>query len=109
MAHQLKSASCRKNRSLCSASRSIYLSLSATSPGPILDSAKEAIIEIGWAGGSIAEQVTTLAELKRRGLIRHIGLNNVTAAQVAEAQAITDIVCVHVMERSIESHLDLAF
>jgi aryl-alcohol dehydrogenase-like predicted oxidoreductase len=44
--------------------------------------------------GSIAEQVTVLADLKRKGLIRHIGLSNVTAAQVAEAQAITDVVCV---------------
>jgi pyridoxine 4-dehydrogenase len=48
----------------------------------------------GPAEGSIAEQVTVLADLKRKGLIRHIGLSNVTAAQVAEAQAITDIVCV---------------
>ncbi len=40
--------------------------------------------------GSIAEQVTVLADLQRKGLIRHIGLSNVTAAQVAEAQAITD-------------------
>jgi pyridoxine 4-dehydrogenase len=44
--------------------------------------------------GSIAEQVTVLADLRRQGLIRHIGLSNVTAAQVAEAQAITDVVCV---------------
>jgi pyridoxine 4-dehydrogenase len=44
--------------------------------------------------GSIAEQVTVLADLKRKGLIRHIGLSNVTAAQVAEAQAITHVVCV---------------
>jgi pyridoxine 4-dehydrogenase len=44
--------------------------------------------------GSIAEQVTVLADLKREGLIRHIGLSNVTAAQLAEAQAITEIVCV---------------
>src|SRR6202034_911834 len=44
--------------------------------------------------GSIAEQVTVLADLRRNGLIRHIGLSNVTAAQVAEAQTITDIVCV---------------
>jgi len=44
--------------------------------------------------GSIAEQVTVLAELQRMGLIRHIGLSNVTAAQVAEARAITDVVCV---------------
>jgi aryl-alcohol dehydrogenase-like predicted oxidoreductase len=44
--------------------------------------------------GSIAEQVTVLAGLKRQGLIRNIGLSYVTATQVAEAQAITDIVCV---------------
>jgi aryl-alcohol dehydrogenase-like predicted oxidoreductase len=48
----------------------------------------------GPAEGSLAEQVTVLADLKREGLIRHIGISNVTAAQVAEAQAITDIVCV---------------
>ncbi len=44
--------------------------------------------------GSIAEQVRVLAELRREGLIRHIGLSNVTPAQVAEAQSITEIVCV---------------
>ena len=44
--------------------------------------------------GSIAEQVTVLADLRRKGLIRQIGLSNVTATQIAEAQAITDIVCV---------------
>ena len=44
--------------------------------------------------GSIAEQVTVLADLRRKGLIRHIGLSNVTASQVAEAQAITPVVCV---------------
>ena len=48
----------------------------------------------GPAEGSIAEQVSVLADLKGKGLIRHIGLSNVTAAQVAEAQAITTIVCV---------------
>src|SRR5208283_5107504 len=48
----------------------------------------------GPAEGTIAEQVTVLADLRRKGLIRHIGLSNVTAAQVAEAQAITDVVCV---------------
>jgi len=49
---------------------------------------------IGPVEGPIAEQVTVLADLQRKGLIRHIGLSNVTAAQVAEAQAITNIVCV---------------
>jgi len=48
----------------------------------------------GPAEGSIGEQVSALADLKGKGLIRHIGLSNVTSAQVAEAQAITDIVCV---------------
>ena len=48
----------------------------------------------GPAEGSVAEQVSVLADLKGKGLIRHIGLSNVTAAQVAEAQAITTIVCV---------------
>jgi len=44
--------------------------------------------------GSIGEQVSVLADLRRKGLIRHIGVSNVTPAQVAEAQAITEIVCV---------------
>jgi aryl-alcohol dehydrogenase-like predicted oxidoreductase len=48
----------------------------------------------GTAEGSVAEQVTVLADLQRKGLIRHIGVSNATAAQVAEAQMITDIVCV---------------
>jgi pyridoxine 4-dehydrogenase len=48
----------------------------------------------GPGEGSIAEQVTVMADLQRKGLIRHIGLSNATAAQLAEAQTITDIVCV---------------
>lgn len=48
----------------------------------------------GPAEGSVAGQVTVLADLKRKGLIRHIGLSNVTAAQIAEARVITDVVCV---------------
>jgi len=48
----------------------------------------------GLEEGSIAEQVSVLADLKRQGLIRHIGVSNVTATQVAEAQTITDVVCV---------------
>jgi aryl-alcohol dehydrogenase-like predicted oxidoreductase len=43
---------------------------------------------------SIAEPLTVLAELKQQGLIRQLGLSNVTAAQLAEAQTITEIVCV---------------
>jgi pyridoxine 4-dehydrogenase len=44
--------------------------------------------------GSIEEPLTVLSELKEQGLIRHLGLSNVTAAQLAEGQAITTIVCV---------------
>ena len=44
--------------------------------------------------GSIAEQFTALAELQRQGLIRHLGLSNVTSPQVAEAQGIAPVVCV---------------
>ena len=64
----------------------------------------------GLEEGSIAEQVTVLADLRRKGLIHHIGLSNVTAAQVAEAQAITDIVCVqnnyNVVYRQDDSLID---
>jgi aryl-alcohol dehydrogenase-like predicted oxidoreductase len=44
--------------------------------------------------GSIEKQVSALAELQQRGLVRHIGLSNVTAAQIAEAQRIVKVVCV---------------
>jgi aryl-alcohol dehydrogenase-like predicted oxidoreductase len=44
--------------------------------------------------GSIEEPLTVLAELKRQGLIRHIGLSNVGPRQLAEGQKITEIVCV---------------
>jgi len=44
--------------------------------------------------GSIEGPLTVLAELKRQGLIRHIGLSNVTPKQWAEAQTILEIVCV---------------
>ncbi len=48
----------------------------------------------GPAEGSIAKEMTVMADLQRQGLILHVGLSNATAAQVAEARAITDIVCV---------------
>jgi aryl-alcohol dehydrogenase-like predicted oxidoreductase len=47
--------------------------------------------------GSIEEPLTVLAELQRQGLIRHIGLSNVSAPQLAEGQRITAIVCVQNM------------
>lgn len=46
------------------------------------------------SAGSLAEPLTVLAELKEQGLIRHLGLSNVTPKQLAEAQTITEIVCV---------------
>jgi aryl-alcohol dehydrogenase-like predicted oxidoreductase len=46
------------------------------------------------AEGSIEEPLTVLAELQHKGLIRHIGLSNVTAAQIAEGRRIIPIVCV---------------
>ena len=46
------------------------------------------------AEGSIEKQVAALAELQQQGLVRHIGLSNVTSTQVAEAQRIAQIVCV---------------
>ena len=49
------------------------------------------------APGSIAEQVHVLADLKKQGLIRHIGLSTVSADQLAEAQAITPIICIQNM------------
>jgi pyridoxine 4-dehydrogenase len=48
----------------------------------------------GPSEGSIADKVSTLAGLQKQGLIKHIGLSNVTAAQIAEAQGIAKIVCV---------------
>jgi aryl-alcohol dehydrogenase-like predicted oxidoreductase len=48
----------------------------------------------GPAEGALEAPLTVLADLQRQGLVRHIGLSNVTPAQVAEARAIAEIVCV---------------
>lgn len=48
----------------------------------------------GPAEGSIAEPLSVLAECQQQGLIRHLGLSNVTKTQVEEAQSIAPIVCV---------------
>jgi pyridoxine 4-dehydrogenase len=48
----------------------------------------------GPAEGSIEAPLTILADLQRQGLVRHIGLSNVTPAQIAEARRICDVVCV---------------
>ena len=49
---------------------------------------------IGPSEGSIEAPLTALAELQRQGLVRHIGLSNVTPRQVAQGRAIADIACV---------------
>jgi pyridoxine 4-dehydrogenase len=46
------------------------------------------------ADGSLEAPLTVLADLQRKGLVRHIGLSNVTAQQIAEGQRICEIVCV---------------
>lgn len=48
----------------------------------------------GPAEGSIAREVEAMAALQAQGLIKHIGLSNVTAAQIDEARAMVPIVCV---------------
>ncbi|MBY8828553.1 aldo/keto reductase family oxidoreductase [Hephaestia mangrovi] len=48
----------------------------------------------GPAEGSIEAPLTALAKLQQQGLIRHVGLSNVTAAQIEEGRKITEIVCV---------------
>jgi pyridoxine 4-dehydrogenase len=60
--------------------------------------------------GSIEEPLTALAELKRQGLIRHLGLSTVSPEQLAEAQRITEIVCVqnlyNVAQRNDDDFID---
>jgi pyridoxine 4-dehydrogenase len=60
--------------------------------------------------GSIEEPLSVLAELKRQGLIRHIGLSNITPKQLSEAQTITEIVCVqnyyNVARRTDDAFID---
>jgi aryl-alcohol dehydrogenase-like predicted oxidoreductase len=56
--------------------------------------------------GSIEEPLTVLAELKRQGLVRHLGVSNVTPDQLAEAQAITEIVCVQNLYNLAHRHDD---
>jgi pyridoxine 4-dehydrogenase len=60
--------------------------------------------------GSIEEPLTVLVELKRQGLIRHIGLSNVTPRQFHDAQKITEIVCIqnfyNVANRSDDAFID---
>ena len=63
---------------------------------------------MGPAEGSIEEPLTVLAELKSQGLIRHPGLSNVSPKQLAEAQTITEIVCIQNFY-NVAQHNDDAF
>jgi aryl-alcohol dehydrogenase-like predicted oxidoreductase len=64
----------------------------------------------GPTAGSIKEPLTVLAELKEQGLIRHLGLSNVSPEQLAEAQTISEIVCIqnfyNVAQRSDDAFID---
>jgi pyridoxine 4-dehydrogenase len=59
---------------------------------------------------SIEEPLTALIELKQKGLIRHIGLSNISPKQLAEAQAMTEIICVqnfyNVAQRNDDAFID---
>jgi len=60
--------------------------------------------------GSIEEPLSVLVKLKREGLIRHIGLSNISPQQLAEAQAMTEIICVqnfyNVAQRNDDAFID---
>jgi aryl-alcohol dehydrogenase-like predicted oxidoreductase len=60
----------------------------------------------GPAEGSLEEQVTTLAELREEGLIKHVGLSNVTMKQVEDAQRIVPIACVQNMYNLVHRNDD---
>ena len=65
---------------------------------------------MGPSEGSIEEPLTVLSELKSQGLIRYLGLSNVTSRQLAEAQTITEIVCIqnlyNVAHRNDDAFID---
>ena len=65
---------------------------------------------MGPSAGSIAEPLTVLAELKGQGLIRQVGLSNVSPEQLVEAQRITEIICVqnlyNVVHRNDDRFID---
>jgi pyridoxine 4-dehydrogenase len=60
----------------------------------------------GPAEGSIEAPLSVLADLQRQGLVRHIGLSNVTAAQIAEGRKICPIVCVQNHYNVVHRHDD---
>ncbi len=79
-----------------------------------LDTLDVVNLRVGGLAGpteaSIEEPLTVLADLQRQGLIRHLGLSNVSPQQLAEAQTITEIVCVqnlyNVAHRTDDAFID---
>ena len=61
---------------------------------------------MGTAEGSIEAPLTALAELQQQGLVRHIGLSNVTEAQVSEGRKLAEIVCVQNLYNVAHRHDD---
>ena len=65
---------------------------------------------LGPAEGSLAAPLTILAELQQQGLIKHLGVSNVTPTQVAEARSIAQVVCVqnayNIAQRSDDALID---
>lgn len=63
------------------------------------------------AEGSHADKLEVMAELQQQGLIKHVGLSNVTATQLAEARTYVDVVCVqnnyNVVHRDDDAFIDL--
>jgi aryl-alcohol dehydrogenase-like predicted oxidoreductase len=64
----------------------------------------------GPADGSLEAPLTVLADLQREGLVRHIGLSNVTPAEVVEGRKICEIVCIqnlyNVLQRDDDTLID---
>ncbi|WP_250462329.1 aldo/keto reductase family oxidoreductase [Microbulbifer litoralis] len=60
----------------------------------------------GPAEGSIAEPFSVLAELQKEGLIRHLGVSNVTTRQIEEARSIAPVVCVQNHYNLVHRHDD---
>jgi aryl-alcohol dehydrogenase-like predicted oxidoreductase len=64
----------------------------------------------GPADGSLEAELTTLAELQQQGLIKHLGISNVTPAQLEQARSMAEIVCVqnayNLAQRSDDAMID---
>lgn len=59
---------------------------------------------MGTAEGSIEEQLSAVAELQQQGLVRHIGISNVTPTQIAEARKLVNVVCVQNLYNIAHQH-----